>query len=410
MYLAIPAGATIAIVRPGLLDIDRATVATATATVLAVGILGVLSVAAAAVGVSLVQWSPPISITVLAILTGAAAILFPLLQRALDRLLYPERGRAVAALRQLSARVEAGAESPRAVEDVLRRALRDPGLTVASRDIGGGQLHLLDGQPATKTGASAHITAHITARGEEIGAIIPSPNRLKRPAAAVVRAAAPLIEAIRTDAVVAEARSEVEASRERLLRAGYEERRRLERDLHDGVQQRLVALGMNLRVLQRTSPAAPKLDAALDAAVAELGTVVAELRRIAHGVRPSALDDGLGAALADLTQLAPEMVELDVQIPQLPDAVATTAYYVASEALTNALRHAAPSRIRITASAHEGTLRMRIDDDGSGGASLTPTGGLTGLADRVAALGGELAVDSRRGTGTTVEARLPCAS
>jgi signal transduction histidine kinase len=406
MYLAIPAGATIAIVRPGLLDIDRATVATATATVLAVGILGVLSVAAAAVGVSLVQWSPPISITVLAILTGAAAILFPLLQRALDRLLYPERGRAVAALRQLSARVEAGAESPRAVEDVLRRALRDPGLTVASRDIGGGQLHLLDGQPATKTGASAHITA----RGEEIGAIIPSPNRLKRPAAAVVRAAAPLIEAIRTDAVVAEARSEVEASRERLLRAGYEERRRLERDLHDGAQQRLIALGMNLRVLQRTSPAAPKLDAALDAAVAELGTVVAELRRIAHGVRPSALDDGLGAALADLTQLAPEMVELDVQIPQLPDAVATTAYYVASEALTNALRHAAPSRIRITASAHEGTLRMRIDDDGSGGASLTPTGGLTGLADRVAALGGELAVDSRRGTGTTVEARLPCAS
>jgi signal transduction histidine kinase len=104
------------------------------------------------------------------------------------------------------------------------------------------------------------------------------------------------------------------------------------------------------------------------------------------------------------------MVELDVQIPQLPDAIATTAYYVASEALTNALRHAAPSRIRITASAHEGTLRMRIDDDGSGGASLTPTGGLTGLADRVAALGGELAVDSRRGTGTTVEARLPCAS
>lgn len=405
MYLAIPAGVTIAIVRPGLFDIDRATVATATATVLAVGILGVLSVACAAVGVSLVRWSPVAAITVLATLTGAAAFLFPLLQSALDRMLYPERGRAVAALRQLSSRVEAGTSSPDAVEDALRHALRDPGLRIACRDVGAHRLRLLDGRTATPTVA----TAFVQVRGEEIGAIIPSPDRVKRPATAVVRAAAPLIEAIRTDAVIAEARSEVEASRERLLRAGYEERRRLERDLHDGAQQRLVALGMRLRVLQRTSRADATLDAALDAAVAELGTAVAELRRIAHGVRPSALDDGLGAALADLTRLAPDVVELDVHAPALPDAVATTAYYVASEALANALRHAGASRIRITASERDGTLRVRVDDDGRGGASLTPTGGLTGLADRVAALGGELAVDSRPGAGTTVEAVLPCA-
>lgn len=404
-YLAIPAGVAIAIVRPGLFDIDRATVATATATVLAVGILGVLSVACAAVGVSLVQWSPVAAITVLATLTGAAVILFPLLQSALDRMLYPERGRAVAALRQLSSAVEAGGASPDAVEDALCQALRDPGLRIAYRDAGAHRLRLLDGHAATPTAA----TAFVQVRGEEIGAIVPSPDRVKRPATAVVRAAAPLIEAIRTDAVLAEARSEVEASRERLLRAGYEERRRLERDLHDGAQQRLVALGMRLRVLQRTSRQDAALDAALDAAVAELGTAVAELRRIAHGVRPSALDDGLGAALADLTRLAPDVVELDVNAPALPDAVATTAYYVASEALANALRHSGASRIRITASERDGTLRVRVDDDGRGGASLTPAGGLTGLADRVAALGGELAVDSRPGAGTTVEALLPCA-
>ncbi len=405
MYLAVPTGVAIAIVRPGLFDIDRATVATATATLLAVGILGVLSAVCAAVGVTLVQWSAVAEITVLATLTAAAAVLFPLLQRTLDRMLYPERGRAVAALRQLSDRIEQGAASPDAVEDALRRALRDPGLTVACRDVGGHRLRLLDGRAATPTAA----TAFVQLRGEEIGAIIPSPGRVKRPAAAVVRAAGPLIEAIRTDAAIAEARSEVEASRERLLRAGYEERRRLERDLHDGAQQRLVALGMRLRVLQRTPRTDASVDAALDAAVAELGTAVAELRRIAHGVRPSALDDGLGAALTDLTRLAPEVVELDVHASDLSDAVATTAYYVASEALANALRHSGASRIRITASEHDGTLRLRVDDDGRGGASLTPTGGLTGLADRVAALGGELAIDSRPGTGTTVEAMLPCA-
>lgn len=406
MYLAIPAGVTIAIVRPGLFDIDRATVATATATVLAVGVLAVLSVACAVAGLSLLQWSSVAAITVLATLTAVAAILFPWLQSALDRMLYPERGRAVAALRQLSAQVETGASSPDTVEDALRQALRDPGLAVACQDVGGQGLRLLDGALAIPTTA----TAIVEVRGEAIGAIIPSPDRVKRPAIAVVRAAAPLIEAIRTDAVVAEARSEVEASRERLLRAGYEERRRLERDLHDGAQQRLVALGMRLRVLQRTQATEPALDAALDAAVAELGTAVAELRRIAHGVRPSALDDGLGAALADLTRVAPELVELEVHTPTLSDAIATTAYYVASEALANALRHAGASRIRITAVERDGFLRIRVDDDGAGGARLTPSGGLTGLTDRVAALGGELTVDSRTGAGTTVEAVLPCAS
>lgn len=405
MYVAIPLGVTVAIVRPGLFDIDRAAVATATATVLATGVLAVLSVACAVAGVTLVRWSPIAAVTVLATLTAAAAIAFPILQRLLDRMLYPERGRAIAALRQLSSRVESGADTAATVELALRQALRDPGLTVAVRDVGAHELHDLSGQPVTTTAA----TAPVVVRGEEVGAIIPSADRVKRPAVAIVRAATPLIEAIRTDAVIAEARSQVDASRGRLLRAGYEERRRLERDLHDGAQQRLVALGMRLRVLQRTSAPDATLNAALDSAVAELGTAVAELRRIAHGVRPSALDDGLGAALADLTRLAPDVVELDVHAPTLPDAVATTAYYVASEALTNALRHAHASRIRITASQRDGALVLRVDDDGRGGASLNPTGGLTGLADRVAALGGILAIDSAPGAGTTVEATLPCA-
>jgi signal transduction histidine kinase len=343
---------------------------------------------------------------VVAALFTASVLLFPLLQRTLDRVIYPERGRAVAALTQLSARVNAGAASPGDVQEALRQALRDPDLLVAYRGLTDHRLMLLNGEPTTAT----ETTTIVQARGEQIGAIIASPERAKRPAATVARAAAPLIDAVRTDAVIAGARSEVEASRERLLLAGYEERRRLERDLHDGAQQRLVALGMQLRVLQRTQQTDAATAVALDAAVAELGTAVAELRHIAQGVRPSALDDGLGAALADLTRTSREIVELDVQTSDLPDAVATTAYYVASEAVANALRHASATNIRITARERDGTLHMRIDDDGTGGATLTPTGGLTGLADRVAAMGGDLRVDSRAGAGTTIEARLPCAS
>ncbi|MGB4136828.1 MAG: histidine kinase, partial [Microbacterium sp.] len=191
---------------------------------------------------------------------------------------------------------------------------------------------------------------------------------------------------------------------------GYEERRRLERDLHDGAQQRLVALGMRLRVLQRATAPDDGVSDALDAAVAELGTAVAELRRLAHGVRPSALDDGLGAALAGLERLSPGIVELDVRAGELPDAVATTAYFVVSEAVANALRHSGASRVQVVVRHVDDVLRVRVADDGCGGASLRPAGGLTGLSDRVRALGGRLRVLSPSGDGTTVEATLPCAS
>lgn len=206
------------------------------------------------------------------------------------------------------------------------------------------------------------------------------------------------------------AAAEVEASRERMLRAGYEERRRLERDLHDGAQQRLVALGMQLRVLQRGAGADDPIAAALDEAVAQLGTAVAELRQLAHGVRPSALDDGLAAALAELERLSPKTIELDVRAGELPDAIATTAYFVVNEAVANALRHAEASRIRVLVRHECDELLVRVSDDGCGGAAPRTTGGLTGLSDRVAALGGRLSLRSSAETGTTVEASLPCGS
>ncbi|MHA3722552.1 sensor histidine kinase [Leucobacter sp. HY1910] len=404
MMIAIPVGATIAVTRPELFDIDRAIVAAVTVLVLIAAALAALTVVSSITGRPMDAW-PPVGIAAAtASATITVVITFPFARRGFDRMLYPERARAVARLHRLAAQVEAGTAVPEEVEGVLREALRDPGLVVVFRRGGDGALAGLDGAAVTPGETAMPVRAH----GDEIGSIVPSATRIKRPAAAVARAAAPLVYAARSRVHLARANAEIAASRERLVRAGYEVRRRIERDLHDGTQQRLVAVGMHLRVLQRTSGHDPELTAALDAAVAELSTAVAELRQIAHGLRPSDLDDGLAAALAHLTRTEGTTVELDVRADHLPDAVATTAYYVVSESVANALRHAEASQVRVAVHDRQGTLRVRVADDGCGGATVRGVGGLTNLGDRVAALGGTWRMVSPVGGGTTIEAVLPC--
>src|SRR5204862_4813206 len=147
--------------------------------------------------------------------------------------------------------------------------------------------------------------------------------------------------------------------------SGYRERRRLERDLHDGAQQRLVSLGMTLRLAQRhLDDGTVDVDGLLDQGVAELGTAVAELRQIAHGLRPSSLDDGLPAALAALVRTVPVLVEMDICPDRLPDDVATTAYYVVSEAVTNAVKHAEAKCISLGVARSDGQVLVRGSDDG----------------------------------------------
>jgi len=148
----------------------------------------------------------------------------------------------------------------------------------------------------------------------------------------------------------------------------------------------------------------------MDGAVAELQEAVAELRRISQGVRPSGLDDGLPAALRTLVRASPVPIELRVTTEQVQDAVAATAYYVAAEAVANALKHASSRHVVIEITREAAMLQVRVSDDGRGGARIVPGRGLGGLADRVAANGGTLHVDSTPGAGTTVRALLPCAS
>ncbi len=406
--LVIPAAVAITALRPSWFDIDRVALATVTVGALSVVVLTLLSIAGVIAGLALLPWSPPVALIAAVLLALSAAPLYRLVQRWLERRLYPARARALAVLSALTTRVNRGAAEPEEIEAVLRDALDDGTFTVAVRRLSDRALVGIDGSPLPLPA----VWSPIRLRGEEIGAIIASSssNPTGRAPDELCRAAAPLIEAVRMRAELARTAAELAASRQRIVRIGYEERRRLERDIHDGAQQRLVALGMHLRVLQRTASDLPTVTASLDTAVAELGTAVAELRRLAQGIRPSALDDGLAAALANLSQLSPGTIELHVHADELPDDIATTAYYVASEAVTNALKHADPTRIRIDVRQAPTRLTIRISDDGGGGAELRPAAGLAGLQDRVAGIGGTFTLDSSSGGGTIVEALLPCPS
>ncbi len=246
--------------------------------------------------------------------------------------------------------------------------------------------------------------------GRDLGVLLlapTSPDLLR----GVLDAAAVPVELARLRVELRLQLAEVESSRARIAQAGYEERRRLERDLHDGVQQRLVTLGIVLRRLQRSLPReAQMLVPALDAAVDEVAASIADLRTLAAGVRPPRLDEGLAAALADLARGAAIPVEVAATPDRAPPEVEAAAYFVACEALTNAVKHAAPSRVTLQTTRTPDSLRLVVADDGIGGAAPGSGSGLAGMVDRVAAQGGSLALDSPAGAGTRIAVELPCVS
>jgi signal transduction histidine kinase len=203
---------------------------------------------------------------------------------------------------------------------------------------------------------------------------------------------------------------EVVRSRARLVDAFEAERRRIERDLHDGAQQRLVALTMTLGLarldLPPGSPAAERVAEAHEQAKQAL----AELRELIRGVHPHVLTDrGLPAAVRDLANRSPVPVDVDVDVPRrLPAAVEVTAYYVACEALANVAKHSGADRCRVRAALADDVLVLEIGDDGVGGADPSGGTGLTGLADRIAVVNGRLLLSAPPGGPTLVRAEIPC--
>lgn len=205
-----------------------------------------------------------------------------------------------------------------------------------------------------------------------------------------------------------DAREQLDASRARIVEAADAARQRIERDLHDGAQQRLVALALHLRLLQADIEEDSELARELTAARGELDQALEELRELARGIHPSVLTDrGLEAALAGLANRAPVPVELDIEDSDLPSPVQTTAYFVIAEALTNAFKHARCDHVEVVVTVEDANASIEIRDDGVGGTDPSGGTGMRGLADRVSALGGTLMIESPLGTGTAIRARIP---
>lgn len=395
MLIVVPATIALAILKHDLLDIDRLLGTTLSWLVTAAGSAAIFAAAVLAAG----NFFPErVGVTTAAFVT--ALVLLPLHQwihRAVGRFVDPDRTVALTRIRSFVQQVRDGEVEPEQVEDVLRDALDDPSLRVLLRRPGD-RFAIPSGAIPLRTGDSI------------VGALIlgtTSARRIRRAREAAVEARLPL-EVSRLRLELREALDEVRASRSRLMEEVNAERQRLERDLHDGAQQQLIAIGMRLRSLQyQLEPGIPAYRE-IDETVETLEETVAELRRIAHGVRPSRLDDGLAVALRRL--VADSSVPVDLVVPDLEigEGMATAVYFTVGEAIANALKHARATRISIEVGIVAKRLQVVVRDDGVGGA--TEGFGLTSLRDRVASVGGEIRVDSPPGAGTSIRVEIPCAS
>src|SRR5207244_3476671 len=208
----------------------------------------------------------------------------------------------------------------------------------------------------------------------------------------------------------AQARDDLRSSRARIVRAGDEQRRKLERNLHDGAQQRLVSLALTLRLARRQVETGESTAAAgsLAAAAEELDRALGELRELARGLHPAALtDQGLASAIETVAKRLPIRVDVRAPSERLPEDLEATVYYIVSEALTNVVKHAQASQAKVEIAVDGDTLRFEVVDDGRGGADPTAGSGILGLRDRAEAAGGTLFVVSPPGKGTGVTAQLP---
>jgi signal transduction histidine kinase len=295
-------------------------------------------------------------------------------------------------------------------EAALARAVHDPTLWLATPTPEGAGFVDPAGRPVElPVGDDRRDITRIEGTDRTIAILVHDPRvdpALMEGAAAASRLA------LENERLAAELRAqleEVRASRARIVEATDEERRRLERDLHDGAQQRLVALGFTLRRANRQVDADVELAQLLGEANRELEDGLRELRALARGIHPTALaDGGLAPAVRDLADRFPIPVDVEVEDRRLPTPLETTAYFIVAEALTNVLRHAEASRVTIRGRIERDALDLEITDNGRGGADDVRGGsGVRGLVDRAQAMGGTLAIDSPAGGGTTIRARLP---
>jgi signal transduction histidine kinase len=263
---------------------------------------------------------------------------------------------------------------------------------------------------AREGGVRAAVGAPITVERRLWGAMVAFSKADKPLPSGIELRLADFTDLVGTAVANTQARVDLAVSRARVVNATDDIRRRIERDLHDGTQQRLVSLALKVRNTQTSVPdAQPQLRIKLGDIADGLVAALDDLREIAHGIHPAVLAaGGLGPALKALTRRSGLPVKLDINFDgRLPDHVEVAAYYVVAEALTNAAKHARPTAIWVAANVVDGRLRLTVRDDGIGGAEPANGSGLTGLTDRVEALGGTITVHSPPGEGTTLQVCLP---
>ena len=297
------------------------------------------------------------------------------------------------------------------VVDTLRKRLGDPALEIVFWRPANG--HWIDelGHPTTLAMVPGVALTAIDRGGEPIAALVHDPMLLRDPGplrASILAAA----DAIVTAWVNAELRTQLldeRASRIRIIEAGDRHRRRVERNLHDGAQQRLVGTALTLRVASRKAEGDPAMTELLADAAGDLDVALEELRELSRGLHPAIVTDaGLGGALETLAERPGVPVALFVDLPErLPEVIEVGAFYLVAEALANAKKHAGANQLTVRVRAENSWLRVTVSDDGRGGADARPGSGLEGLADRIGALGGRLVIDSPTGLGTTVTAAIP---
>jgi signal transduction histidine kinase len=249
--------------------------------------------------------------------------------------------------------------------------------------------------------------------GERVAALIHDPSLEDEPQllGAVSAAAAIALENARLHAELRARLDELRGSRQRVLEVGQQERQRLERNLHDGAQQRLIALRLELGLLEQHPDTDPESKRRLSRARRQIALSLEDLRDVARGLHPAVVTGhGLAVALESLTARTPIPVQLTVALEdRLPEPLEVASYYVVSESLANVAKHADATSATVDVSRQSGNLVVEVIDDGVGGADTERGSGLRGLADRVEALGGRLRIWTPPGKGTRVRAEMPCA-
>ena len=402
----LPIAVCVAVVRHQLYDID----VVISGTILYGALTGVLGVMYAAVVLAAGAFvGSPVASAAAALVVAAA--FWPLrarIQDRVDRRFRRARYESRRVMTDFVDRIRRGEADANRVEESLRTAVDDDDLALGFRS--GGTTYDVNGRPRELTPAPGRRITSVDT-GHHLITLVRHRTHDDRLVADVLDAGRLALEIAGLQMELRRRLQELDSSRARIVAVADEERRRLARDLHDGAQQRLVSIGLDLRHAQHAlnGSAPPEVDRTLDAAVAELGNAIDELRELASGLRPASLDQGLGSALRELAARSPIPVVVRESPERFTTELEAAAYFIASEGLTNAVKHASAHQVILAFAREHEQLVLTVADDGSGGANPRRGSGLLGLIDRARAHGGSLSVDSTPGAGTRVTARLPCA-